>query len=286
MVKDSRDRQRIIESIIEWRLDLKFPGVCPTELTSGPYYDKQWKDPEAPLDEIVMAARSLRHQLESNLKGYTTIELENEERELFSKASRSSTSSYQKRSEKQQFFNRPEARADFSHWARMEFWSKEEAVALILGKEPNRVSQINLEEYNTTNSPFIQEFRRLTQLIDRAVEGKRLPERPTPREFTEWARALNFEVPAKLDEELEQLELPNTPAWDTFDEGSETYPRELHIAVRAWRATHHQASDTETPKAQIRAWVKKYFPDLSKEAVERIAIVCNWNKRGGQKKEE
>ena len=286
MVKDSRDRQRIIESIIEWRLDSKFPGVNPTELTGGPYYDKQWKDPEAPLDEIVMAARSLRHQLESNLKGYTTIELENEDRELVSKVRRSSMSSYKKLSEKQQFFNRPEARADFSHWARMEFWSKEEAVALILGKEPNRVSQINLEEYNTTNSPFIQEFKRLTQLIDRAVEGKRLPERPTPREFTEWARALNFEVPAKLDEELEQLELPSTPAWDTFDEGSETYPRELHIAVRAWRATHHQASDTETPKKQIRAWVRKYFPDLSKEAVERIAVVCNWNKRGGHKKEE
>ena len=286
MVKDSRDRQKIIESIIEWRLDSKFPGVCPTEFTSWPYYDKQGRDPEAPLDEIVMAARSLRSQLEYNLKGYTTIELENEERELVSKVRRSSMSSYAKRSEKQQFFNRPEARAGFSHWARMEFWSKEEAVALILGKEPNRVNQINLEEYSTRNSPFIQEFKRLTQLIDRAVEGERLPERPTPREFTEWARALNFEVPEKLDEELEQLELPSTPAWDTFDEGSETYPRELHIAVKAWRATQHQASDTETPKQQIRAWVRKYFPDLSKEAVERIAVVCNWNKRGGHKKEE
>ena len=58
MVKDSGDRQRIIEGIIEWQLDSKFPGVHPAELTSGPYYDKQWKDPEAPLDEIVMAARS------------------------------------------------------------------------------------------------------------------------------------------------------------------------------------------------------------------------------------
>jgi hypothetical protein len=168
----------------------------------------------------------------------------------------------------------------------MEFWSKEEAVALILGKEPNRVNQINLEEYSTRNSPFIQEFKRLTQLIDRAVEGKRLPERPTPRESTEWARALNFEVPAKLDEELEQLELPSTPGWDTFDEGNETYPRELHIAVRAWRATQHQASSTGTPKEQIRAWVREYFPDLSKEAVERIAVVCNWDKRGGRRGEE
>ena len=282
MGDESTVAEKLIQQIVEGRVDGKYPGVHPRELTGPPYYDRKGEDPEALMDKIVLDARSLRTKLELNLKHYTTTELE---KELY-RAPYNSSSAYEKRAEKQQFFNRPEAGADFSHWARMSYWSAEEAVALILGKDPKRVNLINLDEYYTRASLFIQKFKNLRELIDRAVGAEDLPERATPRQFVEWARKLDFEIPTDLDSELEYLELPSAPTGGGFDEKSETYPRELHIAVRAWRAVHHQSDSTDTPKEQIRTWVRKHFSDLSGEAVERIAVVCNWQKRGGRKKEE
>jgi hypothetical protein len=282
MGDESTVAEELIHRIVEDRLDGKYPGVHPRELTGPPYYDRKGEDPEAPMDKIVLDARSLRTKLELGLKHHTTTELE---KELY-RAPYNSSSAYQKRAEKQQFFNRPEAGADFSHWACMPYWSSEEAVALILGKTPKRVNLINLDEYSTRVSPFIQKFKDLRELINRAVEVEDLPERATPRQFVEWARKLDFEVPTDLEDELEQLELPSAPTGGEYDEKSETYPRELHIAVRAWRAAHHQSDSTDTPKEQIGTWVRRYFPDLSGAAVERVAVVCNWEKQGGQKKKE
>ena len=113
-----------------------------------------------------------------------------------------------------------------------------------------------------------------------------LPEKIRPADFVEWARKIDLEIPTNLEEQLEQLEIGGSASWDHFDEESETYPRELHVAVRAWRAVHHQTDTTTTPKERIRNWVRKYFPDLSNEAVERIAMVCNWDRRGGRKRKE
>jgi len=80
----------------------------------------------------------------------------------------------------------------------MAYWSAEEAVALILGKDPKRVNLINLDEYSTTVSPFIQKYKNLKELIDRTVEMEDLPERATPRQFVEWARKIDLEIPDEL----------------------------------------------------------------------------------------
>jgi len=286
MTDNSTTAEVLIHQIVEDQVDHKYPGVGSDELTGPPYYDRKREDPEAPIDKIVLDARFLRTQLKSNLKHHTTTELKEEADKVQRRVLRSSSSAYEKRSEEQQFFNRPEAGADFSHWVCMAYWSAEEAVALILGKDPKRVNLINLDEYSTRVSPFIQRFKNLKELIDRAIEAEVVPKQPTPRQWVEWAKKNDFEIPNGLEEELEQLELPSAPTGGVFDEESETYPSELHIAVKAWSATSRQTGSTDTPKEQVREWLTKWCPELSRAAVERIAVICNWEKKGGRKKEE
>ena len=286
MVDDSTTAEELINTIVEDQVDGKYPGVHSVELTGPPYYDKKGEDPNAPLDKIVHDARSFRIRLQMGLTQHTMPELREERFKVGIRSLRSSSRAYEKRSERQQFFNRPEAEADFSHWACMAYWSAEEAVALILGKNPKRVNLVNLEECCTQVSPFIKRFKNLKELIDRAIEAEVLPKQPTPRQSVEWAKKIDLEIPSDLEGELEQLELPSAPTGGEFDEESETYPSELHIAVKAWSVASRQTGSTDTPKELVREWVTKWYPKLSTAAVERIAVVGNWEKKGGRKKEE
>ena len=198
MTDNSTTAEVLIHQIVEDQVDHKYPGVGSDELTGPPYYDRKREDPEAPIDKIVLDARFLRTQLKSNLKHHTTTELKEEADKVQRRVLRSSSSAYEKRSEEQQFFNRPEAGADFSHWVCMAYWSAEEAVALILGKDPKRVNLINLDEYSTRVSPFIQKYKKLKELIDRAIEAEVVPKQPTPRQSVEWARKIDSEIPVEL----------------------------------------------------------------------------------------
>ena len=184
-------------------------------------------------------------------------------------------------------FDSPKAKADFSFWARMAYWHVAETIALSLGKDPRLVNEKSIEQiYMWETLPFPNEFLKRKELINRAFEFKDLPEKLRPEEFVEWAGKIDLEIPTNLEEQLEQLEIGGSAPWDHFDEESETYPQELHVAVRAWRAVHHQTDTTTTPKELVREWVTKWFPKLSKAAVERIAVVCNWDQRGGRKRKE
>ena len=68
MGDESTVAEELRHRIVENRLDGEYPGVHPHELTGLPYYDRKREDPEASIDKIVRDARSLRAELEWNLK--------------------------------------------------------------------------------------------------------------------------------------------------------------------------------------------------------------------------
>ena len=74
-------------------------------------------------------------------------------------------------------------------------------------------------------------------------------------------------------------------AWQ-FDEAAENYPSELDVAMQAWWALTKQRDSSSTVKQQLTAWLGKNYPKLSDEARERIATICNWEKRGGRRPQE
>jgi hypothetical protein len=87
--------------------------------------------------------------------------------------------------EARQFFNLPEAMADFEHWSLMDIWSAEESAALLLGRNPDVVKWEKLKKYEYRNSPFAQRFGKLLQIVQRADDFR--TDRIKPADAWTWA---------------------------------------------------------------------------------------------------
>ena len=73
--------------------------------------------------------------------------------------------------------------------------------------------------------------------------------------------------------------------WEGFNQDSSNYPSELDIAMQAWRGVTKGQNTGGTAKERIERWLDVRYPDrrdLSNEARQRIAVICNWEKSGGR----
>lgn len=104
--------------------------------------------------------------------------------------------------------------------------------------------------------------------------------------FAAWTQTVGWEVPDELRElaksQQELNDALGVRARD-FEPDASDYARELHIAYLAWSVVASDSNSTGLPKVRLKEWLDKNYPDLSKEAKERIATVCNWDKKGGKK---
>lgn len=100
-------------------------------------------------------------------------------------------------------------------------------------------------------------------------------------EFAAWALSIDWKIPEELAAMAKTLHQYGI-AWEGFDPDSDNYPYELDVALQGWRAVTKKPEKGTPPKEQIRNWLRSHYPDLTKEAIERIATVCNWEKRGGR----
>ena len=89
--------------------------------------------------------------------------------------------------------------------------------------------------------------------------------------------ALKAQIQA-LQQRILELEVLQ---WPGFDSNKETYAEELAIAFEAYTAVSQAWHKGRSVKQQLIAWLEKHYPKLSKEATERIAKICNWQKEGG-----
>lgn len=80
-----------------------------------------------------------------------------------------------------------------------------------------------------------------------------------------------------------------TPTPDATNEYADDlrWPEELGIALTAWRAAYNGAERSgKRPGAFIREWLTSNYPNLSQEAIKRIATVANWAKQPGAARKE
>ena len=75
------------------------------------------------------------------------------------------------RDERRAFFNKAEAKADFTYWAKADCWTLEEAVALCLDREPKAVNTSTLEPWRE-RSKFVAQFERNLDLARRAQHSR------------------------------------------------------------------------------------------------------------------
>ena len=159
------------------------------------------------------------------------------------------------------FYNKPGASADFDYWIKADFWTLDEAVALLLGKEP---SVVNPEAFKreasshftflTSDKPtepigFARTYQRLRALMERAeaLTGPRIK----PMAVVEWARNTNAaDVPTPLTRLAQPTGQPSTGASPPY--GVDGLP------VQA-------AAPAETSAVQSGMTPKKWTPELVAE---------------------
>jgi polyhydroxyalkanoate synthesis regulator phasin len=96
-------------------------------------------------------------------------------------------------------FNQPHARADFDHWAKMEYWTVDEGIALLLGRSP---AALIWDHVKHIESHVIWQFARIREAAQRAVNWKTLHEGNRPGAFILWAKRFEYPVPQELEEKV------------------------------------------------------------------------------------
>jgi hypothetical protein len=90
----------------------------------------------------------------------------------------------------------PAADADVAHWAKMARWTIEEALALSFGKEPSQVFERG--PLFETRSSLPERYRKLRELVQRAVAARELSDGFPPASYISWALRNDIELPTGL----------------------------------------------------------------------------------------
>lgn len=101
-------------------------------------------------------------------------------------------------------FNQPYARAKVEHWAKMSYWTPDEAVALSLGREPRVANWPAVQKLGGV-SPFAAQFASRREIVIRAKAMGQLWDYTIPTMFLAWAERMRIEVPQELVEAVSAL---------------------------------------------------------------------------------
>ncbi|WP_306259533.1 hypothetical protein [Pararhizobium sp. IMCC21322] len=107
--------------------------------------------------------------------------------------------------EKSHSFNKPAAFANirtYSYWVKAAYWNIDEATALFLGRNPERVKLKWLDSLRLV-STFAGEFLALHELMSRAVHMKQLGHQNSPGHVVAWVQRNRIEIPLELTAEIE-----------------------------------------------------------------------------------
>jgi hypothetical protein len=116
-----------------------------------------------------------------------------------------------KRNDEMAYFSQPEAKANFPVWCALEKWTIDEATALLLGKDPIKVSWpkiSKIEEY----SIFKGTYGDLRQRLLRAKEDGRFSDPDKWEKLVKWASEAGMDLPPGLNA---------TPAAPSADNGDD-----------------------------------------------------------------
>ncbi|MEW8073064.1 MAG: hypothetical protein AB2758_21600 [Candidatus Thiodiazotropha endolucinida] len=108
-----------------------------------------------------------------------------------------------RRKEQQLFFNQPGADADFEYWGKVAGYKPEEAAALLLSKNPDKVTIDSLKSYSQI-SDFPKKYTQSLTLVSRAVSMGELRNPIQPRLFLEWAKQKKIYFPDELAKVIEE----------------------------------------------------------------------------------
>lgn len=167
------------------------------------------------------------------------------------------------REEKQRFFNQPSAKADFEHWSKAVYWSLDEAIALIFGKNPETVTWKRVQEF-TNISAFARQFAKVRDLAQRSKALGQLTEPVLPGVFLAWARRNEINVPKELLEQVEKRGVVVADWKDLYDKVKEE--RDMLLTDRdklaeGCKRLIRERDDLKDKVAELEANAWEFDPD-------------------------
>lgn len=100
-------------------------------------------------------------------------------------------------------FNQPYAHADFDRWAKMEYWTVDEGIALLLSRSPDVLAWDKVK--HCTFSPVVRQFGSIREAAQRAVNWKTLGAGNRPGAFLAWAQRFEYPVPPELEQKVKKF---------------------------------------------------------------------------------
>ncbi|GLT22834.1 hypothetical protein GCM10007933_22950 [Zoogloea oryzae] len=172
----------------------------------------------------------------------------------------------------------------YAKWARKPFWTKTEAVALLLGCDPDGDASI----YD-----YPDERNDLTDLLDRAIKVGQLKREMSPPNLLSWAQSAHLSVPSALAQAVDELKpkppsAPSGEAPSKFLVNIEGYdsPPELAVMVEAIARFWTNVDRNRPPKKdeEIIPWIRsKVDSDVKANAID-LLIRPEWARVGGNRK--
>lgn len=104
-----------------------------------------------------------------------------------------------------QFWEEPQAQADFDYWIKVPAWSPEEIVALSLGKDPRFVSSEKFVP-STRGTDFSAAYFERLDFVGRHRDSGDLDDNTRVPKIFQWAKAYVFEFPQELIKRVRKLE--------------------------------------------------------------------------------
>ncbi len=144
--------------------------------------------------------------------------------------------------EKGRFFSKREAEADFSYWSKVEYWTLDESIALLLGKSPEVVTWKTIQPLVNV-SAFAKRFERLRSLALRAQAMNRGQTAVYPSAVLDWANEMEIPVPQSLQEELARQ-------WAKKQSGPSVAVTQSAQPATDYSGTSDAGASTETPQAR------------------------------------
>lgn len=195
--------------------------------------------------------------------------------------------------EAKRFYNQANAQPDFSFWAKLEYWTFEEAVALLLKKNPEIVTraavqrELNPPQLFLSDKPqptsFLLDYLRLWAIAERAEAMTRSP-RLRPGDVVAWAiQSAAVPIPAELDAltRATRTRYGDGNPTDTAAAGAETHGSPADTVTAADSASAAAATAApDTPKGTALVWTEAKKAELrahkerhgTKAAAEKFGI--------------
>jgi hypothetical protein len=147
--------------------------------------------------------------------------------------------------------------ANFSYWAKMGEWNYEEAAAVLVGINPNRLSLDEAKFRVSVSGAARDQYKGICELALRAYSIVD-PQGSPPAKWLEWARKINLPIPVQLEAEVQKL-------------GAVSQPKEEDRQASS-RQSRGRLSDLEGAPAKAKAMTVQPLAARERESMLKLII--------------